>query len=180
MLAANENTAQCGFSSRSAQGGGYPPPGGYRPPGPGGYGPPPGPGGYGPPGSGGCGPPAAGGNGPPNPPAKPITGSPETLAMHAMTIDPRTGLPRGEKPPASLAAVVALVCGILICLGPFTGIPAIIAGLLARKAAREQPHAVGGGGMAAAGIALGSVNLVLSLVLLIWVGVANAARIGSR
>ncbi len=39
-----------------------------------------------------------------------------------MTIDPKTGLPRGEKPPASTAAVVALVCGILLCLGPFTGV----------------------------------------------------------
>src|SRR3954452_19282896 len=109
---------------------GGPPPGGYGPPGLGGYG-PPGPGGYGPPGPGGYGPPGPGGYGPP---AKPITGSAATMALHAMTIDPKTGLPRGEKPPASTAAVVALVCGILLCLGPFTGIPAIIAGVLARKA----------------------------------------------
>jgi hypothetical protein len=91
------------------------------------------------------------------------------MAMHAMTIDPRTGLPRGEKPPASIAAVLALVCGILICLGPFTGIPAIIAGVVARKAAREQAQTVGGGSMAMAGIVLGSANLVLSLILLAWV-----------
>jgi hypothetical protein len=93
------------------------------------------------------------------------------MAMHAMTIDPRTGLPRGEKPPASTAAVVALVCGILLCLGPFTGIPAIVAGVLGRKAAREFPQTVGGHGMATAGLALGIVNLVLSLfatALAIW------------
>jgi len=87
------------------------------------------------------------------------------MAMHAMTIDPKTGLPRGEKPPASTGAVVALVCGILMCLGPFTGIPAIIAGLLARKAAHESPQTVGGRGMATAGLVLGCVNICLFAVL---------------
>ena len=144
---------------RAAQGGGYRPPGGYGPPGgPPGYG-PPGAGGYGPPGSGGYGPP-----GPPRDPRKPITGSAETMALHAMTIDPKTGLPRGESPPASTAAVVALVCGILLCLGPFSGLPAIIAGAMARKAARERPAAVGGLRMANAGIGLGILNLILSAI----------------
>ncbi len=86
------------------------------------------------------------------------------MALHAMTIDPRTGLPRGEQPPASTAAVVALVCGILLCLGPFTGIPAIIFGLVARGAAKQSPGAVGGVRMATAGIALGVLNLTLSLI----------------
>ncbi len=86
------------------------------------------------------------------------------MAIHAMTIDPKTGLPRGEKAPASTAAVVALVCGILLCFGPFTGIPAIIAGVLGRKAAREFPQNVGGGGMATAGLVLGIVNVTLSLI----------------
>jgi len=99
------------------------------------------------------------------------------MAMHAMTIDPKTGLPRGEKAPASTAAVVALVCGILLCLGPFTGIPAIIAGVLGRKAAREFPHSVGGRGMATAGLALGVINVVLSLLattLAVWQFMSNA------
>jgi hypothetical protein len=86
------------------------------------------------------------------------------MALHAMTIDPKTGLPRGEKPPASTAAVVALVCGILLCLGPLTGVPAIVAGFMARKIAREQPAAAGGTGMATAGIVLGILNLLLSLI----------------
>lgn len=86
------------------------------------------------------------------------------MALHAMTIDPRTGLPRGEKPPASTAAVIALVCGILVCLGPLTGFPAIVAGSIARRAARERPNQLGGAGIAAAGIALGILNLLLSTV----------------
>jgi hypothetical protein len=83
------------------------------------------------------------------------------MAMHAMTIDPKTGLPKGEKPPASPAAVLSLVCGILLCLGPLTGPTAIIAGLVARAQAQSKPNAVGGQGMAAVGIGLGALNLLL-------------------
>jgi len=82
--------------------------------------------------------------------------------MHAVTIDPRTGLPRGEKPPASTAAVVALVCGILLCLGPLTGISAIAAGVIGRRAAAQHPESIGGANMALAGILLGVLNLLLS------------------
>ena len=86
-----------------------------------------------------------------------------------MTIDPRTGLPRGEKPPASTAAVVSLVCGVLLCLGPMTGITAVIAGVIARRAVRDNPATVGGAGMALSGILLGVLNLVLLPVgLLLW------------
>src|SRR3982750_3476332 len=131
------------------------PPGGYGPP-RGGYPPPPG---YG-------GPP---GPQPPAPPHKPITGSAETMAMHAMTIDPKTGLPKGEKPPASPAAVLSLVCGILLCLGPLTGPAAIIAGLVARSQAQRRPAVVGGRGMATVGILPGLVNVLLwTCVLIYW------------
>lgn len=118
------------------------PPGGY-----GGGGPPP-PGQY------------YGGPGQPAGPNKPITGSAQTMAMHAMTIDPRTGLPKGEKPPASPAAVLSLVCGILLCLGPITGLTAIIAGIVARGQAARKPGVVGGAGMATAGVVLGVLNFL--------------------
>jgi hypothetical protein len=80
--------------------------------------------------------------------------------MHQMTIDPNTGLPRGEKPPASTASVVALVAGLLLCLGPLTGIPAIIAGFLGLSAVKKDPNGTGGKGMAIAGIVLGALNLI--------------------
>jgi len=86
------------------------------------------------------------------------------MALYATTLDPATGLPRGEKPPASTAAVVALICGFLLCLGPLTGITAIVAGFMGRTAVRENPGTVGGGGMALAGILLGALNLLLSVV----------------
>jgi hypothetical protein len=99
---------------------------------------------------------------------KPITGSAETMALHAMTIDPKTGLPKGEKPPASPAAVLSLVCGILLCLGPLTGLTAIGAGLVARGQAQRKPHAVGGQGMALFGILLGVLNLFLTAGALLY------------
>jgi len=86
------------------------------------------------------------------------------MALHAMTIDPKTGLPKGEKPPASPAAVLSLVCGILLCLGPLTGLTAIASGLVARGQAQRKPHAVGGAGMALTGILLGVLNLFLSVL----------------
>jgi hypothetical protein len=88
-----------------------------------------------------------------------------------MTSDQRMGFHGGDKPRAGTTAIVALVCGVLLCFGPFTGIPAIAAGVLAHKAANEQPQTVGGRGMGTAGIVLGTVNLMLSLivgVLAIW------------
>lgn len=88
------------------------------------------------------------------------------MALHAMTIDPRTGLPRGEKPPASTASVIALVCGILLCLGPLTGVSAIIAGVVGLRAARTRPQEVGGAGLASAGIGLGSLNILISIIVL--------------
>lgn len=83
------------------------------------------------------------------------------MALHAMTIDPKTGLPRGEKPPASPAAVLALVCGILLCLGPLTGPTAIVAGFIARAQAQRKPSLVGGRGMATVGIAMGILSVLL-------------------
>jgi len=101
-------------------------------------------------------------------PNKPITGSAETMALHAMTIDPKTGLPRGEKLPASPAAVLSLVCGILLCLGPLTGPTAIATGLIARAQAQRKPHEVGGQGMALVGILLGILNLLLCAAWLVY------------
>jgi hypothetical protein len=85
-----------------------------------------------------------------------------------MSIDPMTGLPRGEAPPASTASVVALVAGFLGCLGPIPGAVAVVAGILGRRAASADPARVGGMKLANTAITLGIISLV------VWFGVAFA------
>lgn len=75
---------------------------------------------------------------------------------------PRTGL-----------AVTSLVLGILgtVCLGPITGLPAVITGHVAYRRSQRQPAIHGGGGLALAGLILGYVSFV--------VGIAMAAILAS-
>ena len=80
------------------------------------------------------------------------------MELYATTIDPRTGLPVGERPPASTLAVVSLVFGVLLCL-PFSGVVAVGAGALAFFQARRDPVRVGGTTMAVVGILLGLLNV---------------------
>jgi hypothetical protein len=91
------------------------------------------------------------------------------MAMHVMALDTSTGLPKGEAPPASTVAVLSLVCGLLLCLGPLTAVPAIIAGVMARKLANKDPANVGGGTIAVAGVLLGICNLGISAVVALLV-----------
>ena len=81
------------------------------------------------------------------------------MALHAMSIDPSTGLPIGEQPPASTMAVISLVFGLLLCL-PFAGAPGLITGLVAFLSARKNPTRVGGSTMAVIGIGLSLLNLI--------------------
>ena len=70
--------------------------------------------------------------------------------------------PASAQPQQGLA-VTSLVLGILslVCLGPLTGIPAIICGHIARKRSRLSPAQYGGSGMAIAGLVLGYASLAL-------------------
>jgi hypothetical protein len=93
-----------------------------------------------------------------------------------MSIDPRTGLPFGEKPPASTASVVALAAGFLLCLGPIAGFVAIVAGVIGLRAATKDPGNVGGRAMAISGILLGILNFMIFasvLVILLLGAVAD-------
>ena len=69
-------------------------------------------------------------------------------------------------PPRNGLATASLILGILslVCLGLFTGIPAIICGHLARGKARRAPEEFGGAGMALSGLVLGYIGVVVNLV----------------
>lgn len=80
------------------------------------------------------------------------------------------------QPPAAGAnldqtlAIVSLVCGILaICLcGIFSGIPAIITGVMAKNKIDANPEQFGGRGMAIAGIITGAIGSVLFVIGIIF------------
>jgi hypothetical protein len=100
-------------------------------------------------------------------------GIPELQAIFArLGPAPTVVLTSPISPPASGEtqkglAVTSLVLGILslVCLGPLTGIPAIICGHIARKRSRQSPAQYGGPGMALAGLVLGYASLALVVVM---------------
>ena len=83
--------------------------------------------------------------------------------------------PFGHTHRLSLLAIASLIFGVLtlICLGPLAGIVAIICGHLAHSAIKKSGGVLGGGGMATAGLVLGYVGTVLSIVVLPEIGRAH-------
>lgn len=111
---------------------------------------------------------------PPPPPPPPPTGG---------TPPPAPPMPAagGAPNPNNAMAVAALVLGILtfVCLGPIAGILAIIFGFLGMKKAKEMGGT--GKGMALAGLILGAVGTVLSvIVFIVFVVAAGTATVAIR
>ncbi len=89
----------------------------------------------------------------------------------------------GEQKKTAGTAIASLVTGILsfLCCGPFTGIPAIICGHIAKKRINEQPDRLTGGGLALAGLILGYVNLGLSILIIpLYAAIAIPAFVKAR
>lgn len=67
-------------------------------------------------------------------------------------------------------AIGSLVCGIasyVLCCSIFTGIPAIVLGLMALNKEKTDPARYTGKGMAIGGIVLGSVSILIFLLYII-------------
>ena len=126
-----------------------PPPAGPPPPPGGGFTPPPPP------------PPPGGGFVPPPPP---VGYTPGAAVGYA---GPRTdGLAIG----ALIAGILSLVCAWPLCLGVLLGPAAAIMGFISRQRVAASGGAVGGGGLALAGLILGIVGFVASAAwALIWI-----------
>lgn len=67
-------------------------------------------------------------------------------------------------------AIVSLVCGILgiLCCGLVTGIPALITGYMAKNNVDSNPGQYGGRGLAVAGMIMGGVSVLLSVLGIIY------------
>lgn len=100
----------------------------------------------------------------PNPPAPP----PQPPMPPPVPPMPPPGFPGQPSQPQTQLPLVSLILGILsmICGGLILGIPAIITGIMGRKRAKASGQ---GGGMAVAGIVLGIIGTILSIVLAIAV-----------
>lgn len=77
--------------------------------------------------------------------------------------------PTGTAGENKTLAIVSLVLGILsfVCLGFLGSIPAIVLGFMQRSKIKSNPSEFGGGGMAMAGIVIGALNIVFTIVVLI-------------
>ena len=75
-------------------------------------------------------------------------------------------------------AIVSLVCGILsLCAcGILTGIPALITGYMAKNNVDSNPGQYGGRGMAMAGMILGGISVVFTVLYVIFVIISAVAR----
>ena len=74
-------------------------------------------------------------------------------------------------------AVASLVCGIVsfvMCLGGFTGIAAIILGILSRKKIDQSGGALTGRGMATAGLVLGIIAVALTVLFVVLIVILAA------
>ena len=83
-------------------------------------------------------------------------------------VDVATQIAGGPEGGRTGLAIASLVLGILSvsCLLVITGLPAIITGLMALNRARRQPAEYGGRGFAIAGIVMGAIGILLTLVAL--------------
>lgn len=76
--------------------------------------------------------------------------------------------PAASLPKSSGLAICSLVLGILgiiLCLGPIAGIPAIVCGHIAHGRVRKSGGALSGGGMAIAGFVLGYISFAWAFVI---------------
>jgi hypothetical protein len=72
-------------------------------------------------------------------------------------------------PQNSNKAIASLVCGVILCFGPFTAIPAIILGHLALADIKRTSDRLAGKGLAIAGLALGYIGIAISTMYIIFI-----------
>lgn len=72
-------------------------------------------------------------------------------------------LPR--KSGLAVASLILGICGIVLCLGPLAGIPAVVCGHMALSRIRKSAGAMSGQGLAIAGLVTGYFSFVMIVVI---------------
>ena len=83
-------------------------------------------------------------------------------------------------PEKSGKATASLICGILLCLSPFTSIAAVVLGHLALSEIKKSAGRIVGHGTAVAGLVLGYIGLAFVPVMLIIAAIAIPNLLRSR
>jgi len=85
----------------------------------------------------------------------------------AQVVSPEGGWQRQQQ--QSNKAIASLVCGVILCLGPFSNLPAIVLGHLALADIKASAGRMTGRGMAIAGLVLGYVGIALTALYIVFV-----------
>jgi hypothetical protein len=114
--------------------------------------------------------------------AAPVPATPQTPALPPLPAAALQGTRAGAPaiaPPTAGEATASLVLGILslACFGFLTAIPGVICGHLAIKKINASNGALGGKGLATAGLVTGYVGIVISVLVILFYGLAIVAAI---
>src|SRR5688572_14661155 len=73
--------------------------------------------------------------------------------------------PPQESSGLAVASLVLGICGIVLCLGPLAGIPAVVCGHIAQARIKRSGGAMKGGGVLLAGLITGYISIAMIVVL---------------
>jgi len=71
----------------------------------------------------------------------------------------------GKRSGLALASVILGICGIVLCLGPLAGIPAVICGHIAHSTIKKSGGALTGAGLATTGLVTGYLSILWIVVI---------------
>jgi hypothetical protein len=74
-------------------------------------------------------------------------------------------IPAKQTSGLAIASLILGICGIVLCLGPLAGIPAVICGHVAQSRIRGSGGLLGGDGFATAGLITGYISLAWIVVI---------------
>lgn len=98
-----------------------------------------------------------------------LTSSQRRQAVHALAVPFA-----GQRVPLDALAVISLVLGclgIIGCGGPILSLPGVVCGHIARRRTKGETLPSSNGGLALAGLIVGYIGLVLSLVVIVFYAV---------
>lgn len=91
-----------------------------------------------------------------------------------------TAGPAQQSSGLAITSLVLGICGIVLCLGPIAGIPAVICGHIAHSKIKRSGGAMGGSGAATAGLITGYISIAMVVVTAMLAAIAIPNFIKAR